>query len=90
MNTKEKIACMLENMPFDRRPPVSKLKKAQFAALEAGVSALVNDLNKLRLRLSHATSQPDYHSLSLEEARLVLNDAKDRLDALTESPGTSQ
>jgi chromosome segregation ATPase len=81
-NTKEKIASMLAEMQFDRRPPVPKQKKAQFAALEADVGALLKDLNKLHLRLSHATSQRDYHSLSLEEARQTLEKAHSQLSDL--------
>jgi hypothetical protein len=81
-HTKEKIACMLADMQFDRRPPVTKHKKVQYAALEADMGTLLKDLNKLHLRLTHATSQRDYHSLSLLEARQALEDARSRLCAL--------
>ena len=81
-NIKEKTTDMLANMNFDRRPPVPKQKKAQFAALEANVGALLKDLNKLHLRLSHATSQKDYQSLSLEEARQALEKAHSQLSDL--------
>ncbi len=84
-NTKDRIADMLSDMPFERRTPVSRQKKAQYAATEAGVADALKDLNKLHLRLWHAVSQRDYHSLSLDEARQALEVIRDRINALSQT-----
>ena len=81
-NTKDRIADMLSDMPFERRTPVSRQKKAQYAATEAGVADALKDLNKLHLRLWHAVSQRDYHSLSLDEARQTLCELERQLNIL--------
>jgi hypothetical protein len=78
----KRIAEMLEDMQFERRLPASKHKKAEYAALEADVSGILKDLNRLHLRLWHAVSQRDYRSISLEEAYGALEDIRLRLDKL--------
>jgi len=84
-NTKDPIADILSAMQFERRTPVSRQKKAQYAAMEAGVSDVIKELNKLHLRLWHAVSQRDYHSLSLDEARQALGEIRNRIDALAQT-----
>lgn len=81
-NSKEKITDILSGMQFERRPPVSRQKKAQYAALEAGVGEALKELNRLHLRLWHAVSKRDYHSLSLDEARQTLCEVERQLNIL--------
>ncbi len=84
-NTREQIADMLSDMQFERRPAVSRQKKAHYAAMEAGVAEVLKELNRLHLRLWHAASQRDYHSLSLDEARTMLDEVRCRLDVLSKA-----
>ena len=72
-------------MQFERRPAVSRHKKAQYAAMEAGVADALKELNRLHLRLWHAVSQRDYHSLSPDEARQALDVVRCRLDVLSKT-----
>jgi len=81
---KQRIADMLAGMQFGRKAPPSRQTKAAYAALEAGVADVLKDLKKLRLRLWHAVSRREYHSLSLEEARLELESIKARISSLTQ------
>lgn len=84
-NTREQIANMLSDMQFERRPAVSRQKKAQYAATEAGVADVLKELNRLHLRLWHTVSQRDYHSLSMDEARQALDEVRYRLDVLSKT-----
>lgn len=84
-NAKEQIMDILSDMQFERRTPVSRQKKAQYAAMEAGVRDALKELNKLHLRLWHAVSQRDYHSLPLDEARQMLYEIRNRIDALSQT-----
>jgi hypothetical protein len=79
----KRIKDMLAGMQFERKLPPSKQTKAEYAALEAGVGDVLKDLNLLHLRLWHAVSRRDYHSLSVEEARLVLETIRERLNLLS-------
>ena len=81
-NTREQIANMLSDMQFERRPAVPRQKKAQYAATEAGVADALKELNRLHLRLWHAVSQRDYHSLPLDEIKQMLDEVQCRLDSL--------
>ncbi len=81
---KQRIADMLAGMQFGRKAPPSRQDKAAYAALEAGVADVLKDLKKLHLRLWHAVSRRDYHSLSLGEARLELQSIKARISSLTQ------
>ena len=85
-NTREQITDILSDMQFERRPAVSRQKKTQYAALETGVADALKGLNKLHLRLWHAVSQRDYHSLSLDETRKMLDEVRCRLDVLSKTP----
>ena len=84
-NTKDRITDMLSEMQFERRAPVSRQKKAQYAATEAGIADALKDLNRLHLRLWHAVSERDYHSLSLEEAKQTLVEIRNRIDAISQT-----
>jgi hypothetical protein len=81
---KQRIADMLAGMQFGRKAPPSRQNKAAYAALEAGVADVLKDLNRLHLRLWHAVSRREYHSLSLEEARLELQSIQARISSLTQ------
>ena len=83
-NTRQQIVHILSDMQFERKPTISRQKKAQYAAMEAGVAVALKELNRLHLRLWHAVSQRDYHSLSLEEAGQTLDDIRGRLEALSQ------
>jgi uncharacterized membrane protein YgaE (UPF0421/DUF939 family) len=84
-NTKKQIADILSQMQFERRSPVSKQTKAQFAAMEAGLSDALKELSKLRLRVWHAVSQRDYHSLSLDEAKQKLDEVQRQISILSQA-----
>ena len=79
----KRIEDMLADMQFERKLPPSKQNKAEYAALEAGVSDVLKDLNRLHLQLWHVVSRRDYHSLSLEEAHLALESVRERLSSLS-------
>ena len=81
---KQRIADMLAGMQFGRKAPPSRQDKAAYAALEAGVADVLKDLKKLHLRLWHAISRREYHSLSLKEARLELQSIQARISSLTQ------
>jgi hypothetical protein len=83
-NTEKRIADVLASLQFERRPPASKLKKAQYAALEAGVGDALRALNRLHLRLWHAVTQRDYRSLPLEETRRTLEEIQRQLGVLSQ------
>lgn len=85
MTNKDKIANLLADMRFERRPPVTKQKKARYAVLEAETNDVMNEVRRLHLRLWHAVSRHDYHSLSLDEARQALDDIRRQLDSLSQS-----
>ncbi len=85
-NVKGQITDILSDMQFERRPPVSRQKKAQYAAMEAGVRDALKELNKLHLRLWHAVSQRDYHSLPLDEARRTLEEIRNQIEASSFNP----
>lgn len=78
-NTRAQIENITGAMRFERKTPVSKEQKAEYDALERGVSDAYKELSRLRLQLWHAVSHKDYHSLSLDEARRMLSDIQDRL-----------
>ena len=80
----KRIADMLSGMQFGRRLPPSKQTKAEYAALESGIADVLKDLNRLHLRLWHAVSRREYHSLSLKEARLELESIQARISSLTQ------
>jgi len=73
---------MLAGMQFERKSPASKLKKAEYAALEAQVAGILKELKKLHLRLWFSISRRDYHSLSLEEAYRTLDEIRRQMDNL--------
>jgi hypothetical protein len=79
----KRIKDMLAGMQFERKLPPSKQAKAEYATLEAGVSEVLKDLNLLHLRLWHAVSRRDYHSISVEEACLELESIRERLNLLS-------
>ena len=81
---KQRIADMLSGMQFGRRLPPSKQTKAEYAALESGIADVLKDLNRLHLRLWHAVSRREYHSLPLDEARLALESIQARLNSLSQ------
>ncbi|NLT96765.1 MAG: hypothetical protein GXW96_01175 [Christensenellaceae bacterium] len=81
---KQRIADMLAGMQFGRKAPPSRQDKAAYAALEAGVADVLKDLKKLHLRLWHAISRREYHSLSLNEVRLELQSIQARISSLTQ------
>ena len=80
----KRIEDMLADMQFERKLPPSKQNKAEYAALEAGVSDVLTDLKRLHLRLWHVVSRRDYHSFSIEEARLTLESIRERLSMLSQ------
>jgi hypothetical protein len=81
----KRIEDILAGMQFERRLPPSKQIKAEYAALEADVGGILRDLSRLHLRLWHAVFQRDYHSLSPQEARLALEDIRERLGRLSQA-----
>lgn len=81
-DTKDAIAHMIQNMCFERKSRASAQQKAAYAALEAGTGKTAQALNKLHLRLWHAVSHGDYHSLSLDETKRLLEAVRQDIDAL--------
>ena len=82
-NTREQIADIINDMRFERKTAVSRARKAQYAALESGVADALKELNRLHLRLWHAVSQRDYHSLPPDEAIQALDDIQKQLSTLS-------
>ena len=82
-NTRKQIADIIGDMHFERKAPVSRARKAQYAALESGIADALKELNRLHLRLWHAVSQRDYHSLPPDEAIQSLDDIQKQLSALS-------
>jgi hypothetical protein len=80
MTDEARIAQLTEGMVFTRKPPLSPADKAKYAALEASCGEAARTLQKLRLRLWHAT-QGDYRSLPLAEARAMLEEVKETIDS---------
>ncbi len=82
-NSREQIADIINDMHFERKAPVSRARKAQYAALESGIADALKELNRLHLRLWHAVSQRDYHSLSPDEVIQALDDIQKHLSTLS-------
>ncbi len=78
--TKEQIADIVKDINFKRRPRVSKQKKTEHSALKQDIDAVSCKLDLLRLRLWHAEYKSDYHSLTMEEATQILNEARHCID----------
>ena len=83
MQTEQKIAQLLSELQFERRRPVTRVQRQEYAALQKEVDEVRRCLNALHLRLWHAQQRRDYHSLSLEEARGILANAAERLSTLS-------
>lgn len=80
MTEEERIAQLTEGMRFERKSAVTARERAAYAALEADCGEAVKALRKLRLRLWHA-AQGDYRSLPPGEARALLEEVKEKIEA---------
>jgi hypothetical protein len=80
MTEEERTAQLTEGMRFERRTPTTAHEKAEYADLEASCGEAARVLQKLHLRLWHAT-QGDYRSLPITEARALLEEAKGKINA---------
>lgn len=78
----EKVAQILGALDFEKKRPVTAAQKKAFAELERSVDEARQRLNKLHLRLWHATGSRDYHSLSLDDARETLRGISRQIDAI--------
>lgn len=79
----EKVAQILSALDFDRKRPVTSAQKKSYAQLLQSVDDVRQRLNKLHLRLWHASSRRDYHSLSLEDTREMLGDIARQIEAIS-------
>lgn len=70
-------------MQFERRRPVTRTQRMEYAALQKEVGEVRRSLGALHLRFWHAQQRRDYHSLSLDEARRILAEAAKRISALS-------
>ena len=73
--TQNKIASMVSNLSFDRKARATKKEKAAYFELKDDLGKVKKKIDKLHLRLWHCEYKNDYHSLSLDEAKLILSEA---------------
>lgn len=78
--TDKKIIDMIKDMHFERRTNVSKQTKAKVSQLKTDLEDPIAELNKLNLRLWHSIEKSDYHSLSLDEVKKILEQTRDNID----------
>jgi hypothetical protein len=80
MTDEARIAQLTENMRFERKIAVTPREKAAYAAAQAACEDAMRSLRKLNLRLWHAC-EGNYRSLPMDEARALLEEAKEKIDA---------
>lgn len=83
MSDEARIAQLTENMRFGRKSAITPREKAAYAAAQAACEDATHTLRKLNLRLWHAC-EGDYRSLPMSEARALLEEARDKIDAALE------
>lgn len=77
---KKRIADMTSGLDFERKSRATKKEKEDYAELKDSVTGIKRDIDKLSLRLWHACSKGDYHSLSIDEAKQALQQVKNTIE----------
>ncbi len=78
-----RIAQLTQTMRFERKCAVTAREKAAYAAVHAACEDALGSLRKANLRLWHAC-EGDYRSLPMSEARTLLEEVRDKIEAALE------
>lgn len=76
------IADMIKGIRFERRKNVTKKTKSMVAQLKTDLEYPIAELNKLHLRLWHSLDKSDYHSLTLDEAKGLLENIRNDIERI--------